>query len=121
MRRVPVKLAICGLPLLVLLGACSANDDIPAPALSDLVPAHAPPGAVVELDGNYFCQRPETGQDDPTCAQSGTVEFGTVPANSSLWSDTAVMASVPEGLTGSVDVSVSAAGRTSNTVSFTVD
>ena len=104
--------------VLVLLVGCSANDDIPSPLISTVTPDQAPAGAQVTVAGSSFCQRPGTSED-PTCATSGTVHFDTVPATPSLWTDTAIMVEVPPGISGRVGVTVSAAGRMSNSVEFT--
>ncbi len=106
------------LPLLV--AACTANDDIPAPQLSSVVPAQAMPGTIVLVSGDYFCQRPDTGNEDPTCDSTGDVSFGASPGTISNWSDTAIMVEVPQGALGSVSVTVSVNGRTSNSTSFDV-
>jgi hypothetical protein len=112
-----------GLALLVgvVFAACSANDDIPAPIVSSVVPDHAPVGTIVVVNGSYFCQRPGSGSaEDPTCPSVvGTVRFGAVPGTPSSYTDVAIMVEVPLGLSGSADVSVTAGGRTSNSVAFT--
>lgn len=104
-----------------MLVGCSAGDDVPAPLISNVVPAHAVPGAVVQVNGSYFCQRPAGITDDPNCAVAGTVHFNEAPATPTSWMDTAIMVEVPAGLTGAVAVQVVAAGRMSNAVPFTVD
>ncbi len=107
--------------VLVVLAGCSAGDDVPAPLISNIVPSHGVPASVVQVNGSYFCQRPAGTTEDPNCAVAGTVHFGAAPATPTSWMDTAIMVEVPAGLSGSVDVQVIAAGRMSNTVSFTVD
>lgn len=104
-----------------MLAGCSANDDVPAPLISTVVPNHATPGAVVAVSGSYFCQKPNTGSEDPTCSVVGTVRFGQSPGTPTTWSDTAIMVEVPQGVAGPAEVSVTAAGRTSNVVAFTAD
>lgn len=106
--------------LLILLAACSANDDIPAPQVSTVVPAAATAGAVVTVQGNYFCQRPNTGNEDPLCASTGEVSFGATPGTISQWTDTAIMVEVPQGPTGTLALSVIVNGRSSNPISFRV-
>jgi hypothetical protein len=104
-----------------LLAACSANDDIPAPQVASITPDQGPANAVVQVDGSYFCQRPEGTLQDPTCPSiAGSVQFGQVPETPVTWQDTAIQVEVPSGVTGSVAVSVTAMGRASNSVSFTV-
>ena len=107
------------LPLL-LVAACSANDDIPAPLLGSVVPDHGVPGTIVLVTGNYFCQRPNTGIEDPACDSTGEVSFGASPGTISDWTDTAIMVEVPQGALGSVALSVIVNGRSSNPTSFDV-
>jgi len=102
----------------VLLG-CSANDSIPAPLISALNPNHGPPGAVVMITGQYFCQQPVG--EDPACDANATAQFGSVPGIISAYTDTAIMVEVPDGITGKVSVTVTAAGKTSNGVTFTAE
>ena len=110
--------------LLVLLAlglaACSANDDIPAPQVSAVLPATATSGAVVTVEGSYFCQRPATGNEDPLCTSTGEVSFGASPGTISQWTDTAITVEVPQGIAGTVDLTVIVNGRSSNPVSFRV-
>jgi len=117
MRRLRVELALA---LALGVAGCAANDDIPAPLIASIVPDHATAGAIVMIAGSYFCQRPANGQDDPTCDTAGSVDFGTVPGVATTWADDAIMVEVPHA-SGDVDVSVAAAGRISNSVSFTVE
>jgi IPT/TIG domain len=107
--------------LATALAACSASDDIPSPQIASIQPIHGPSGSVVMLAGSYFCQRPDNGEEDPTCDAIGIVDFGTVPGTTTTWADNAIMVEVPHGNTGNVDVSVAAAGRISNAISFTID
>jgi hypothetical protein len=107
--------------LFVALFGCSANDDIPSPLIASLNPSHGPAGAIIMVDGQYFCQAP-VDQQDPVCdATIGTVSFDSVPGIVSAYTDTAIMVEVPSSLSGSVTVRVTAAGRTSNAASFTAD
>jgi len=106
--------------LLVLLAACSANDDIPAPQVSAVIPAAGAPGAIVTVQGNDFCQRPDTGNEDPLCTSTGGVSFGASPGTVSQWTDTAIMVEVPQGVVGTVALTVGVNGRSSNAVSFDV-
>ena len=106
--------------LLLLVVACSANDDVPAPQLSSVVPAAAPAGSVVTISGDYFCQRPNTGNEDPLCDTTGVVNFGASPGPVTQWSDTTIMVEVPQGALGSVALSVTVKGRTSNPIAFRV-
>lgn len=108
----------------LILGACSANDDVPAPALASITPDHASPGTVVMIAGSYFCQQPDSGSDDVdplACKTTGTVEFGTDQVDAQQYTDTAIMVSVPQTRTGEVSVAVAVAGRVSNAIAFTVD
>lgn len=102
------------------VAACSAADDIPAPQISSVVPAAAVPGAIVTVQGSYFCQRPNTGNEDPMCTSTGTVNFGASPGTVTLWTDPAIMVEVPQGALGTVALSVTVNGRSSNPISFTV-
>jgi hypothetical protein len=103
------------------LAGCAANDDVPAPLIASIVPDHATAGAIVMLTGSYFCQRPDNGQEDPTCDTAGNVNFGTAPGVATTWADDTIMIEVPHAASGEVDVSVTAAGRISNSVSFTIE
>ncbi len=105
--------------VLAMLG-CSANDDIPSPLVSALNPSHAPPAAVIMVTGDYFCQQPIMGEDN-VCDAVGTVNFGATPGIISAYTDTSIMVEVPDGLSVPVPVSVTAAGKTSNSVTFTPD
>jgi hypothetical protein len=103
------------------LVACSARDDVPAPVVSSVVPNHAPANAVVMVSGSYFCQRPNVNPEDPTCPVTGTVLFGAVPGVPSTYSDVSIMVEVPAGASGATTISITAGGRTSNSIAFTVD
>jgi uncharacterized protein (TIGR03437 family) len=107
--------------MLAVTAACSFNDDVPAPSVANVVPGRAVAGALVTLSGNHFCQRPDTGNEDPTCLAVGTVDFGLSPGVTAMWSDVAITAEVPSLAPGPVTVTVVAAGRVSNGVSFTVE
>ena len=104
---------------LVLLVACSASDDIPAPMISSVQPASAPGGSVVTVTGSFFCQQPDTGDEDPICDTPGEVQFGAAPGTITSWTDTAVMVEVPQALVGAVSLDLVANGRQSNSVTFT--
>jgi uncharacterized protein (TIGR03437 family) len=101
--------------------ACSANNDIPTPQIASITPDHGAAGTVVQIAGSYFCQRPDTGNEDPTCATAGSVEFGTVPGIATAWADNAIQVEVPAVSTGAVAVTVTAAGRISNSATFSID
>jgi hypothetical protein len=105
--------------LVVLLVACSANDDLPSPAISAISPDQAAAASVVVISGNYFCHQPAT-EDPLACDNIGTVEFGATAAIASQYTDTAIMAEVPSGQ-GSVEVVVVVAGHSSNAVGFTIE
>jgi hypothetical protein len=107
--------------MFVALAGCSDNDDIPAPRVADVMPASATPGAVVTVGGAYFCQQPDTGGDDPLdCSNTGDVWFGAVPGVPTLWTDSAISVEVPDAAAGTVQLYVSAGGRSSNTVTFAI-
>lgn len=110
---------------LIVLAAlgCSAGDDVPAPLIASVSPNHAAPGASVMIVGDFFCQNPDAGDEEAPgeCANSGTVSFGSTPANVGMYSEHAIMVEVPNVTPGPVDVRVTAAGRTSNDVEFRVE
>jgi hypothetical protein len=106
---------------LLFAAGCAENNDIPSPLIASIVPDHGPTGAVVMVAGSYFCQRPDNGQEDPTCDTAGTVNFGTVPGIAVTWADDAIMVEVPGGGPTKVSVTITAAGRLSNAVPFTID
>ncbi len=105
--------------LVIFLAACSASDDIPAPLISSVQPDSATGGSVVVVNGSYFCQRPDTGQEDPICDTPGEVQFGESPATVTSYTDTTIMVEVPQDLIGMVSLDVVADGRESNEVTFT--
>jgi hypothetical protein len=110
---------------LAVLAACSANDDVPSPALSGVQPNPAPSGAVVTLTGDHFCPRPATappGDDDnAVCDAPGDVHFGAAPGTPTTWTDTSIAVEVPDGIAGDVDLTVIVGGRPSNAITFTAD
>jgi hypothetical protein len=115
-----VKSARC--VFVVAIVACTAGDDVPAPRISSVNPTHAPPGAVVTIIGDYFCQQPETGEEDPlACENTGSVVFGATPATLSTYTERAITADVPALEPGRVGVSLTVAGRRSNAADFIVD
>src|SRR5262245_25345012 len=82
------------------LVACTANDDLHPPAIGAITPARASPGAAVTISGHYFCGQPEP--DDPddvdplACEHIGQVTFGALPAPMSQYTDSTVVAEVPD-------------------------
>lgn len=102
---------------------CTAGEDLPAPMISSISPTHATPGISVTIAGQYLCQQQETdGEVDPlACANIGTVAFGQTPATVGMYTEQAITAEVPGLGAAGYSVSVSVAGRRSNTLSFTVD
>ena len=113
-----------GALIALLVGACTANDDVPAPAVASVTPDHASPGTPVTIAGSYFCQQPDTGSDDVdplACKVTGTVLFGTDQVEAEQYTDTSISVSVPQTSLGAVNVAVTVAGRVSNSVQFTVD
>ena len=104
--------------------ACSSNDDIPAPQLGGIVPSQASPGAIVSVDGSYLCQEPMGSSDDPgfQCDSDGIISFDQTPAvATSAWTDNGVMVEVPTEAAGVVQITASQNGRTSNSISFTLE
>ena len=77
------------------------------PHIDALSPSHGTAGSTVVIMGTDL-------------GASGTVSFGGTPASTSSWASTAIVATVPAG-SGTVNVTVSTGGKTSNAVSFTYD
>ncbi len=102
--------------MLLALG-CSAGEDIPEPLIASVTPDHATPGASIMIVGDYFCQEPGGDQ----CDNTGTVAFDATPANVGMYSEHTIMVEVPAVTAGRVDITVTAAGRTSNNVEFRVE
>ncbi|HEY4180995.1 MAG TPA: IPT/TIG domain-containing protein [Kofleriaceae bacterium] len=111
--------------LLCALAACTANDDMPAPRLSSIVPSHAAPGTSVTVFGDHLCQQPDmAGSDDQdplACANTGLVDFDRVPGSVESYTDTSVAAVVPDLPAGKVDVVVAVLGRSSNGVELVIE
>ncbi len=107
----------------VVLAACSANDDIPAPVLASATPSSANVGTIITLSGSYLCQQPEGSDDsDPlACAHTGAVTFGVVPANVTQYTDSSITAQVPDLPAGDSQIGVATGGRETNTIDFTVE
>jgi hypothetical protein len=106
------------------LSACSANDDVPSPSIAGLQPDHGVPGITVTVSGSYLCQQPRadgTDVDPLACTHIGTVSFGTAPGIVLSYTDTMATVQVPALASGTFDVGVSVAGRTSNRISFLVE
>ncbi len=114
MRRLAVVLVLAA-------ASCTANDDVPAPIVASVTPSSANPGSVLTIAGSYLCQQPGSDEDPLDCQNMGEVDFGDSPVAPIMWTDTSISVEVPNLDTGEIDVSVSVAGRTSNSVSFTVD
>ncbi len=110
---------------MLALAGCTANDDIHAPAISNVNPARAGAGTSVVLSGSWFCQQPEPhGEDevDPlACEHVGTVQFDSSPVSPTGYTDTTITVEVPNISTGSYALRVSVNGRNSNTVDFTLE
>jgi hypothetical protein len=109
--------------VLVTLCACSGNDDVPAPQVTSMLPAHAPPGVTVMLLGDHFCQQPDTGSDDDplACEHDGSVVFGEAPGTVGQYQDQTITVEVPTLPPGPIDVTVTVAGRRSNHADFRID
>jgi len=108
---------------LLAVAACSFNDDVPAPAISAVIPDHGVAGILVTVTGSYLCQQPRTGGDDDplACAHVGGVMFDTIPAIATAYTDTTVMAEVPMLPAGRSSVIVAVAGRSSNSIGFVTE
>jgi hypothetical protein len=108
----------------LVLSACSANDDVPAPSIGAVQPDRAVPGATVMVSGSYLCQDPRVEGSDPdplACGHMGAVMFDTTPGVMSAYTDTSVLVEVPALAPGTLGVSVSVAGRSSNRVDFVIE
>jgi hypothetical protein len=104
--------------------ACTANDDIPAPAIASVTPNQATPGTPVVIAGSYFCQQTEagSGETDPlACRVTGAVLFGTAQTDAQQYTDTSITVDVPQLAAGTVSVAVTVAGRVSNSVDFQIE
>ena len=77
------------------------------PVLSSVSPNHGKAADTVVLTGTNL-------------GTSGTVNFGSTPAATTSWNATTIVATVPAG-SGTVNVTVSTGGKTSNAVSFAYD
>ena len=82
----------------------------PAPAIQSFFPADAaPPGVVINLQGQHFGDEP------------GAVTFGGIAATVLNWDNTSIDVRVPlDAATGKVQVVVRAGGQPSVGVSFTI-
>jgi hypothetical protein len=123
-RTIIAIVLVRALAVVASLFACSASDDIHAPSVAGVAPDHAMPGVTVAVQGSYFCQQPDSqgGDVDPlACANVGNVAFGSQVVIPQQYTDTSIMVQVPQAAPGPTSVSVTVAGRVSNTVSFTID
>lgn len=77
------------------------------PRIESILPASGNQGSSVTISGSGF-------------GTTGTLYFGTVAANPTSWSDTAVIATVPAGAAGASAVKVVNAAGTSNSVTYKV-
>jgi hypothetical protein len=80
------------------------------PTVSGFRPPAAPVGAIVSIDGTNFGAAQGTG----------TVEFGATVATVLSWSDTAIVAAVPAGSTGTMTVTLTNDSTFSTTAVFDV-
>ena len=106
--------------VVLLIAACSANDDFPAPQIASVSPQRAAPGSSVVIAGNYFCHQSEEDEQPQPCTTLGTIYFGTTIANALQYEETSITAEVPDGM-GQTDITLSVAGEHSNAVSFTFE
>jgi hypothetical protein len=92
-------------------GGIANPSGVVAPVITDISPASGEAGDSVTIDGQYF------GSDQG----DSLVSFGDVQAlEYTLWSNDSIIASVPEGVVGNVQVAVTTLGGISNTVDFNV-
>lgn len=106
--------------VLMLVAACSASDDFPAPQIASVNPQHATAGAAVVIAGSYFCHQSEEDPQADPCTMMGTIYFGTTVATALQYEETSITAEVPDG-TGTADITLIVAGERSNAVSFTFE
>jgi hypothetical protein len=104
---------------MVLLGACTNAEDVPAPRLSSLAPDRGAPGIVVSVVGSAFCQEPEPG--DACSPPDAQIVFETTTAVTTILDDTNATMIVPEVAPGDYDVRISVGGRMSNNLDFVVE
>jgi hypothetical protein len=108
--------------LVLLLTGCLNNEDIPAPAITTISPAHGAPGIIVSISGDHFCQQPESEESDPlACLNVGSVEFGLVPATIASYAEHSITCEVPAIASGKVDVSLAVHARRSSSITFVVE
>jgi hypothetical protein len=108
--------------MIAFLCGCTAGDDVPAPRIASVSPDHGGANTQVTIEGDYFCQQPETGGEDPlACANTGIVTFGQTPGTVGMYTEQTITAEVPALEAGTYAIAVSVAGRRSNTVQFTVE
>lgn len=104
---------------MVIVAACGGNADVPAPRISSVFPEEGPPGVQVMIEGSSFCQQPQD-DEDPTCANVGTVLFDQQPGEVLEYTDTSILVTVPAHDPGMVRVVVHVIGRTSDGAGFLV-
>lgn len=110
--------------LIVALGACSANDDVPAPLLSSVTPNHGVVGTSVMIAGSYFCGQPTIDSEDVdplACDLTGFVQFGSSNGTTLQYTDDSITAEVPDSSRGRTRMIVSVGGRTSNAITFVIE
>ena len=83
----------------------------PAPLMAGVTPSHALAGAAVTITGSGFGATPGASM----------VLFGGSVASITSWSDTAIVCTVPTMSPGTVTITVTVGGQTSNAFAFTVD
>ncbi len=84
-----------------------------------MFPEEGSPGVQVMIEGSSFCQQPQD-DEDPSCANVGTVMFDQQPAEVLEYTDTSILVRVPEHDPGPVRVVVLVIGRTSDGAGFLV-
>jgi hypothetical protein len=118
----PVRAAIA---VLWVGAACTANDDVPAPAIASITPGGGRPDTSVVVLGNYFCQQPAPEPGDEfaplACRAMGTLHFDIETATITGYTDTSITAIVPEAAPGQMRVHLAVGGRSSNGVFFVVE
>lgn len=107
--------AISGAARVQVNNSDQSNQDfaftLPNPLVTGLVPSHGPAGTQVQVNGTGF----------GATQGSSTIAFGSASATVVSWSDTQIVALVPNGVGNSNPVKVTEGGILSNTnVNFTV-
>ncbi|MGV3523594.1 MAG: IPT/TIG domain-containing protein [Candidatus Sericytochromatia bacterium] len=94
-----------------LVEGTSANPIVLPPVLKALSDNDAPAGTEITITGDGF---------DPSVASNNQVFFGSTPATVVMATATSLVVSVPPGVEGAQNITVTANGKTSNIANFTI-